>query len=193
MEQSSGPNQAHPGLSELGRLFLREGNMTFGGGVPTVAALQRELVTNRGWMDQAQYSLCYVLSRVTPGTNLLAFCTAAGWLLRGWRGAVVALLAGSIPSSLQVALLTGGFDAWSSRPLVQTGIDAVLASSVGILLASFWLLVKPHLKRGHRLESGAVVAGSILLSMYAGMTPVAVLALAGVAGLFMKDGAGKKP
>ena len=44
------------------------------------------------------------LNRRTPGTNLLAFCTAAGWTSRRWLGAIVALLASSIPCSLLVVL-----------------------------------------------------------------------------------------
>jgi chromate transporter len=34
---------------------------------------------------------------LTPGTNLLAFCTGIGWLLRGLSGALIALLAASVP------------------------------------------------------------------------------------------------
>ena len=177
------------GLLPIALLFLKEGNSTFGGGVPTVAALQRELVNNRKWLDMSQYSLCYVLSRITPGTNLLAFCASAGWILRGLSGALVAVLAGSIPSSLLVAVITGGFDAWSSRKLVQIGIDAVLAASVGILLASFWIIVRPQLKRGRIVQSLVIVGASLFLSLHMGVTPLLVMALAAVVGFFLPVGA----
>ncbi len=180
-----------PTLLGLAMIFVREGNMTFGGGLPTVAALQRELVTNKGWLTQDQYTMCHVLSRITPGTNLWAFCVAAGWILRRWSGVVVAMLAGSIPSSLLVALLTGGFDAWSSKPWLQIAIDAVLASSVGILLAGFWLLVQPHWKPGRKIQSLLIVSGSIFLSIVVGMTPLAVLALAAGVGFLMPGGTEK--
>lgn len=36
-----------PGVLELGSVYLRIGNLTFGGGAATVAALQRELVSAR--------------------------------------------------------------------------------------------------------------------------------------------------
>ncbi len=35
--------------------------------------------------------LCFALGRLTPGTNLLAFSTGVGWLLRGMAGAVASL------------------------------------------------------------------------------------------------------
>ena len=185
---SPAPVKAPPTLLGLAVIFVREGNMTFGGGLPTVAALQRELVTNKGWLTQDGYTMCHVLSRITPGTNLWAFCVAAGWILRRWSGVAVAMLAGSIPSSLLVALLTGGFDAWSSKHWLQIAINAVLASSVGILLAGFWLLVRPHWKPGRKIQTLLIVCGSIFLSIAFGMTPLAVLALAAVVGFFMPGG-----
>ena len=115
-------------LADLCRVFLRIGNFTFGGGSATVAALQREMVGRRGWLDRTQFAFCYALSRITPGTNLLAFCTGTGWLMRGWRGALVAVLVASIPSCLIVWLVTAGFDAWSAKPLVMIGIDGALAA-----------------------------------------------------------------
>jgi chromate transport protein ChrA len=87
------------------------------------------------------------------------------------QGFVVAVLAASIPSCMLVALLTGGFDAWSSQRLVQIAVGGALASSVGILLASFWLIVSPYLTRDRWIESIAIVGGSIVLSMYVGLSP----------------------
>ena len=173
-----------PRLVELIGVYLRIGNFTFGGGGATVAALQRELVTVRGWIDTAQFALCYALARVTPGTNLLAFCTATAWLLRRWRGALAALLAASIPSCALVALLTKGFDAWSSQRLIQIAINGALASSVGILLASFWLIAGPYITHDRWIGSVMIVSGSIVLSLFVGLSPVLVLLLAGVAGFF---------
>ena len=73
-----------PSLRRLTSIFFRVGNLTFGGGDPTMAALQSELVATRRWLDEEQYGLIYGLARITPGTNLLAFCAAAGWLIAGW-------------------------------------------------------------------------------------------------------------
>jgi len=64
-------------LKQLAWIFLRVGNLTFGGGDPTMAALQSELVAGRRWLDEEQYGLIYGLARITPGTNLLAFSAAA--------------------------------------------------------------------------------------------------------------------
>src|SRR5258706_14603515 len=95
-----------PSLTDLIRAFVRYGIFTCGGGSPPIAVLQDELVDRRRWLNHEPFQLSYALSRVTPGTNLLAFCTAAGWLLRGWTGALVSLPAASIPcSSLALAAI----------------------------------------------------------------------------------------
>ena len=80
-----------PRLGEIAAVFARYGNLTFGGGSATIGVLQHEIETKRLWITREQFQLCYGFSRVTPGTNLLAFCTAVGLLARGWAGACVAL------------------------------------------------------------------------------------------------------
>ncbi len=74
-----------PTLRKLTGIFLRIGNTTFGGGLPTIAALQRELVEQRAWLSQEDYALAFSLARVTPGTNVIAFCTAVGAQILGAR------------------------------------------------------------------------------------------------------------
>ena len=64
-------------LKRLTWIFLRVGNLTFGGGDPTMAALQSALVHARRWLDEEEYGLIYGLARITPGTNLLAFSAGA--------------------------------------------------------------------------------------------------------------------
>jgi chromate transporter len=176
-----------PSIAQLSAVFFRIGNFTFGGGSATTAALQREIVERRRWYDALQFGLCYALARVTPGTNLFAFSTASGWLLLGWRGALVALLVASVPCCALVALVTVGFDSWSRNRFFQAAIAGALAASVGALLASFWLLVRPYLDRRHLFQTLVIVAASIALSLFAGWPPLAVLLLAGVAGFFWKE------
>lgn len=164
---------------------MRIGNLTFGGGGPTVAAFQRELVGRRRWLTPEQFALSYALSRITPGTNLFAFCTCAGTLLRQLPGAVVALLAASVPSCLLVAVLTAGFDTASRWSAMNVAIDGAVAASVGILLASCWSIIAPYVTRANGLRTAVIAGASFGLSM--NVTPVLVLALAAVAGWFWEE------
>jgi len=63
-----------------------------------------------------KYGLAYGLARVTPGTNVLAFSAAVAWFLRGWPGALAAVVAGTIPSTILVAWLSYGLPGAEGQP-----------------------------------------------------------------------------
>jgi len=64
-------------LRRIAAVFTRYANLTFGGGSATIAVLHREIVATRKWIDETQFALCFALRRLTPGTNLLAFCAVS--------------------------------------------------------------------------------------------------------------------
>src|SRR5579864_9506669 len=94
------PSASSPTLSlfKLVMIHLRVGNFTFGGGDPSLAALHSEIVATKGWITPEKYTIIFALARITPGTNLLAFCAGISWELLGWMGAVAALLAMTVPA-----------------------------------------------------------------------------------------------
>jgi chromate transporter len=94
-----------PSLRELAWLFFRIGNTTFGSGSTIIVLLKRE-VTDRGWVPEWQADLLFALSRVVPGTNVLAFVASTAHAVRGWTGATVSLIALSVPASFVMVGLT---------------------------------------------------------------------------------------
>src|SRR5258706_10138572 len=94
-----------PTLRQMAAVYFRVGNTTLGGGDPTIAVLQREFGRRR-WMTREQFTLAFGLSRVTPFTNMLAFCAGTAWFMLGLMGAVVAVLVVTIPSAALVIWLT---------------------------------------------------------------------------------------
>ncbi|HEU0138296.1 MAG TPA: chromate transporter [Bryobacteraceae bacterium] len=176
-----------PRLTQLTAVFLRTGNTTFGGGEPTIAALQRELVTKRGWLGNEQFGLAYGLARITPGTNLLAFCAAMAWFLRGWPGSVAAVLAVTVPSSALIVWVTHIDQIGRSNPMAIAAIGGTLAAAVGMMVAGAWLLLWPHARR--RTAHTAAIAGcAAFLLLKTGVAPLVILAGAAAAGFFWRDG-----
>lgn len=169
-------------LRSLAAVFLRHGNMTFGGGSATIGTLHPEIITKRSWVTQQQFDLSYALSRLTPGTNLLAFSTAIGWLVRGWEGALVVLLASSIPCSLLAVLLTAVYQALTRNLLAMVALRGALAAAVGIIAATAWTLIRPHLKNSSFLNIAAFAAGAFLLAVVFHISPIRILLLAAVVG-----------
>lgn len=172
--------QRKPALSALGWVFVRDSNRTFGGGTASSEVLRRSLV-KRGWITDDEHREMYALSRLTPGTNLLAYCTAVGWRTRGFRGAVVTWLAASVPCSLIAVGVTALFDRVSeSKPL---GLALLVAMTVAFILlgASAWHLAKPQLTAtAARRSIGLAVI--VLALVWIGATPLTVLLVAATIG-----------
>ena len=171
-------------LPRLFRLFLRVGNTTFGGGDPTMAALYTELVVARRWLSAETYGLVYALARVTPGTNLLAFCAGTAWELAGWPGALAAVAAVTVPAATTVVLLTAGYESVRGIPLAVAAIGGMLAAAVGMMLAGAWQLLVPQLAPGRRLRAVVFAAGA--LALVERLNPIEVVMLAATAGFLWK-------
>ena len=170
-----------PSLAALTRLYLKIGNTTFGGGDPTMAMLQRELI-GREWITRADFALAYSLARVTPGTNVLAFCAATGARVLGLAGALAAVLAVTLPSAILAVLLTRGFETWRTNPWAMAAIGGTVAAVSGMMWASVWSLVKPYvsLRGGWRVL--LFTGGAFLAAWKFHVTPVPVILVAALAG-----------
>jgi chromate transporter len=175
-----------PSLKRLTWIFLRVGNLTFGGGDPTMAALQSELVVARRWLSAERYALIYGLARITPGTNLVAFSAAAAWQILGWLAATLAVLAMTVPPSVAVVLLTSGYQAFNSNPLAMAAIGGMLAAASGMMATAAWQLLRPEIRVGRRLRAAVLFLASLGASLGFSMSPIAVLGLAALVGIFWR-------
>jgi chromate transporter len=171
-----------PNLTPIAWVFARYANFTLGGGSATTAVMHHELIERRRWISQNNFTLCFALGRLTPGTNLLAFCTGVGWLLRGLPGAVVALLAASIPCAIMVVVLTALFSHWQENQLAQSAIRGAIAAAVAITVKTVWTIAKPHFKGRERIRVVVVGAAAFALYVFVGLSAIEVLLIAGALG-----------
>ena len=176
---------SRPSLGRIGNAFARYANFTLGGGSATIAVLHREFVDRLRWVGNDDFSLCFALARLTPGTNLLAFCTGIGRLLRGTPGALVALLAASIPCSIIVAAATALFSHWQDNRWAQAAIHGAVAAAVAITVKTCWTIAHPYFKSGSRVRVIVVAAAAFVLYVWAKFPAVEVLVGAAALGAML--------
>ena len=175
---------SRPSLNQLARVFFRIGNTTFGGGLLTMTVLGRELVTRKEWISAEDYELAFAMARVTPGTSIIAFCAAAGWLILGWAGALGAVIALTAPTAVFAVLLLQGMDSAARYPLVMGAVAATVAAVAGMMWAIVWILVRPFARGFQPILRAAIIAGGAFLASWKfNVTPVPVLAAATLASL----------
>lgn len=173
-------------FSRFALLFLKAGNLTFGGGDPTMAVLQRELVELRGWVSPERYGLVYGLARVTPGTNLLALCAGMGWDLARWLGALAGVCAVGGPGAVVVVWFTLAYETWKSNPWAMAAIGGTLAAAIGMMAGGALQLVRPQWKAGRRVRALVIAGSALALAAGFSLTPIQVLALGAMAGVIWR-------
>lgn len=179
-------------LRNLANIFLRVGNTTFGGGYVTMAVLGRELVDLRGWITKEDYGLAFALARVTPGTNVIAFCAAAGWLVLGVMGAVAAVFASCAPSAALAVMILQGIESGSGHPLIMGALAGTVAAVSGMMWSIVLWLVRPFLKDNLSKIARTILitGGSFVASWKFGISPVPILAIATLISVLWRDGGG---
>jgi chromate transporter len=174
-----------PSLRQIASAFARYANFTLGGGSATTAVIHGEIVNRRHWVSEEQFALTFALARLTPGTNVLAFCTGVGWLLQRWSGAI--LLAASIPCTAIVILVTALFSKWQENPYAQAATKGAIAAAVAITVKTVWTIAHPHFRSGNRLRVILIGASAFAMHVFLGFSPITVLLIAALVGCFLPE------
>jgi chromate transporter len=162
-------------------VVVRDVNRTIGGGLAAMELLRRAGVAG-GWLDDSGHALLVAASRLTPGTNVLAYCVGLGWRLRGAAGAIWALLAASVPGTVVIAVIAATLvrvDRYFAVRLLL-GVGTLIAAM--LVLWSAWPLIRPYRTGPARSKAVVVVlvaAGLALLDV----TPVQTLLVAAAIGV----------
>ena len=125
---------ATPTLGQLALFFLVIGSVLYGSGYVLIAFLNGWLVDNLGWLSQQQLLDAVAVGQFTPGP-VLTTATFIGYLLHGPAGAITATLAIFFPSFIFVAILHALLPRLRRSPALSAFLDAVNASSVGLMAA----------------------------------------------------------
>ncbi|PRD64983.1 chromate transporter [Malikia granosa] len=129
--------------------------LAVGGAITLAPDLHRWLVSEQGWLNEAQFTQSMALAQAAPGPNVLfvalmgwnvgfqaAAPAAAPWLatLLGAAGALVCLLGIMTPSSILTLIATRWCQKHRERLGVQAFRQGLAPIVVGLLLATSWLL-----------------------------------------------------
>ena len=149
-----------------------------------MTVLGREFVDRRKWLSPSDYELAFAVAPVTPGTSIIAFCAAAGWMMLGTAGAIAAALALTAPSAILAILILQGFESGASHPFVMSALGATVAAVSGMMGATVWIIVRPFSKGFTPILRTILIGGAAFLASWKfDFSPVAIVAASTLAGL----------
>jgi len=128
-------SRERPSLFALFRSFLLIGVTTFGGG--RAAYFHDELVIRQQWVTDEEFLEAVAISQLLPGPNIGNLSAYLGQRLRGWIGAIIALLCLVVPGGAAIVITAWlyfqGMPASVTTP-VGTGVAAAAAGLAGATL-----------------------------------------------------------
>lgn len=152
--------------------------LAIGGAIATVPDLQRFVVVEHGWLGAAEFTGSVALAQAAPGPNLL-FVAVVGYNALGLAGAVAAMAGMLLPSTTLTLLVTR----WGSRRRDTRGVKSFIAGmapiTLGLLLATGWLLAAPVVDEPVAL---VLIAATVVLLWRTRLSPLWLLGAGAVAG-----------
>ena len=184
--------------------FAKVGVCTFGGGYAMLPILQREVVEKKGWATEEELTDYFAIGQCTPGVIAVNTATFIGQKLKGVPAGVVATLGVVFPSLVIIMILAAFIQNFAHLPVVIHAFAGVRACICALILSSVIKLGKSALKDlpavviyvvilalavvGNFITFPATAVWGSLLNLL--LSPVALVVLAGVAGLCIKSAKG---
>ena len=163
-------------LGEIALVFLKLGTIAFGGPAAHLALMEEEFVRRRRWITNAEFLDRLAAANLIPGPSSTEVAIFVGQLKRGWRGLIVAGSCFIIPAALIVTLIAWAYVRYGALPQAAGVLYAIKPVVVAIVVRALGKLART----GVRTSLLAVIAGLAAVLCVLGVSPIAVLVVAGI-------------
>ena len=158
--------------------FFKIGLFTFGGGYAMLPLIERELIAKRKWIEQKEFRDLLTLAQSVPGPIAVNTSVFVGYKVRGFGGAVAALLGAVLPSFLIILAIALFFAGIRQNPVVDAAFKGMRPAVVALIIAPLVTLT-----RGMHWSMIVLAAALAGLIWWLGLSPVLILAVGAGAGI----------
>ncbi|WP_416177575.1 chromate transporter [Dialister sp.] len=170
-------------LIQLFLIFAKMGAITFGGGYAMLPILQREVVDNHHWATDEELMDYYALGQVTPGMIAVNVATFIGLKLKGFWGGLFATIGVITPSMIIITVIAMFLTQFEENPYVVHAFTGIRACVCILILDAVIKLGKKSVRDKRTL---AIFLLILAVALFAPVSPVFSVVLAGVVGFFLK-------
>lgn len=149
------------------------------GAAAAAASLRHDLVKDHE-LQPRDIDAAFAVSRITPGTNLLALYALLGHRIGGWPLALQAVAVGAVVPAVLVLLVVIAYDR-NASPTLAALMTGARAGGIAVFLGAAVRLLKPQVA-GHPRAGVAFAVGAFVVAWAMPVNLFIVLLLAGVVG-----------
>ncbi len=119
-------------LFKLAWVFLKIGTFTFGGGIVIIPMIEKEVVTNYGWLTHTEFIDAITLGQITPGPVIVSG-TFIGYKACGILGAIVATVSVILPSFIMICLATEAIKKFRENKILANFLRGARVAVIGMV------------------------------------------------------------
>jgi chromate transporter len=153
---------APPGPTHA-QLFVSFTKIALSGFGGTIAWAHREIVHQRRWMNEEEFTEMLSLSQFVPGPNIANIAIYVGGRFCGWTGALVAEIGLMTGPFLILCALGALYEKFGALPTVSGALSGISSAALGLLLAMGISMLKPFRKRP--LDIAFILAAFLAVSL----------------------------
>ena len=159
--------------------FFKIGLFTIGGGYAMVPLIEEEVVNRKKWLSQEDFIDLLALSQSAPGVFAVNISIFIGYKLRKFPGALALALGAILPSFLIILGIALFFQQFKEYEAVENIFKGIRPAVVALIAAPTFTLAKSAKINKYNLWIPVI---SALLIWLLGVSPVYIIALAGIGG-----------
>lgn len=159
--------------------FFKIGLFTIGGGYAMVPLIEEEVVNKKKWLNQEDFIDLLAVSQSAPGVFAVNISIFIGYKLKKFPGALALALGAILPSFLIILGIALFFQQFKEYEAVENIFKGIRPAVVALIAAPTFTLAKSAKINRYNLWIPIV---SALLIWLLGVSPVYVIALAGIGG-----------
>ena len=190
-------------MRELWDMFLafaRIGGLTFGGGYAMLPMLQREVVEKHLWATEEELADYYAIGQCTPGVIAVNTATFIGYRQAGVIGGIFATLGVVFPSVVIITVIAAFLTNFADLLVIRYAFEGIRVCVCVLIFNAVQKLWKKSVIDQPTtaifllvflVSAGLAVGQSFYPDLFS-VSPIVYVVIAGVAGVVLHGGNGKK-
>ena len=187
-------------LWEMFATFARIGGLTFGGGYAMLPILQREVVENHQWATEEELADYYAIGQCTPGVIAVNTATFIGYRQARIMGTIFSTLGVVFPSLVIITVIAAFLTNFAVLKVIQYAFEGIRVCVCVLIFNAVQKLWKKSVIDQPTtaifllvflVSAGLAVGQSFYPNLFS-VSPIIYVVIAGVAGVILHGGNGKK-
>ncbi|RVU55731.1 chromate transporter [Anaerosphaera multitolerans] len=176
-------------LSKLFFTFFKINALTFGGGYTIVPIVKDVFVNDLNLIDNNEMTDLIALAQSGPGAMAISTSILTGYKLRGPIGAIVCLIASTLPCLLILSLVSVFYTQFKTNFFIKSALDGISGIICAVLLITVFNMGKAAYK-SYPVFSSVLMVLTFILGFFMKISTAPLLlfsALMGVSVFFILD------